>query len=93
MLDQLPTDALTLYRQHLPTLLSKLGTGVPVQLIRFASVLTNCANPAKTGLADWLCPVEKPGLDNGDIFRAVKSEYRQEANRLGAQGDPAIVWG
>lgn len=37
--------------------------------------------------------LEKPGLDKGDIFRAVKSEYRQEANRLGAKGNPAAVWG
>lgn len=37
--------------------------------------------------------LEKPGLDNGDIFRAAKSAYRQEAKRLGAQGNPAAVWG
>ena len=37
--------------------------------------------------------LEKPGLDNGDIFRAARTAYRQEANRLGAQGNPAAVWG
>ena len=35
----------------------------------------------------------KPTLSNNDVFRATKSAYRQEASRLGAQGNPALVWG
>ena len=37
--------------------------------------------------------LEKPVLDNGDVFRAVRAEYRQEAARLGAIGDPETAWG
>lgn len=37
--------------------------------------------------------LEKPNLSNDDIFNATKSAYRQEARRLGAQGDPSVVWG
>lgn len=35
----------------------------------------------------------KPTLSNNDVFRATKSAYREEASRLGAQGNPALVWG
>lgn len=51
-----------LYQEHLSTLSGQLGSGLKIQLIRFASVLNNLANLAKAGLAEWLCLVEKPGL-------------------------------
>lgn len=37
--------------------------------------------------------LEKPNIGDNDIFNATKTVYRQEARRLGAQGNPAVVWG
>ena len=37
--------------------------------------------------------LEKPVLENGDVFRAARAGYKQEANRLGARGNPSVVWG
>ena len=37
--------------------------------------------------------LNKPTISNDDVFSAAKAGYRDEARRLGAQGNPEIVWG
>ena len=37
--------------------------------------------------------LDKPAISNDDVFSAAKAGYRDEARRLGAQGNPQIVWG
>ena len=37
--------------------------------------------------------LDKPTISNDDVFSAAKAGYRDEARRLGAQGNPQIVWG
>ena len=37
--------------------------------------------------------LQKPTINNDDIFSAAKAGYRDEARRLGARGNPEIVWG
>ena len=37
--------------------------------------------------------LNKPTISNDDIFSAAKAGYRDEARRLGAQGNPELVWG
>ncbi len=35
----------------------------------------------------------KPTISNNDVFSAAKAGYKSEARRLGAQGNPQMVWG
>ena len=35
----------------------------------------------------------KPTISNDDVFSAAKAGYKSEARRLGAQGNPQMVWG
>lgn len=37
--------------------------------------------------------LQKPTIDNDDVFQAARSGYRVEATRLGAKGNPQLVWG
>lgn len=37
--------------------------------------------------------LNKPTISNDDVFSAAKAGYRDEARRLGAQGNPELVWG
>lgn len=37
--------------------------------------------------------LQKPTIDNDDVFQAARSGYRVEAMRLGAKGNPQLVWG
>lgn len=37
--------------------------------------------------------LSKPTISNDDVFSAAKAGYKSEARRLGAQGNPQIVWG
>lgn len=37
--------------------------------------------------------LSKPTISNDDVFSAAKAGYKSEARRLGAQGNPQMVWG
>lgn len=37
--------------------------------------------------------LDKPVINKDDVFSAAKAGYKSEARRLGAQGNPQIVWG
>ena len=37
--------------------------------------------------------LQKPVINNDDVFQAARSGYRVEATRLGAKGNPQLVWG